>query len=275
MEHDEVLAAYDRQMRRDVRPDAPGVRVERAGAVVRQTAPATGWNGVLWSDLPETGAGEVEAAIARQVRHYAALGLAFEWKLYAHDRPRDLGRRLIAAGFTPEPAETLMVAETAAVVRATDRAAAPAEGSAGEGCLPGGVRLVPVTDAAGVELMAEVHEQAFGTGRDAIRHRLLALLAQEPGTVAAVVALAGGRPVSAARMELPPGTDFAGLWGGGTVPGHRGRGLYRALVGFRARLAAERGYRYLHVDASEQSRPILLRLGFAPLSTTTPYLFTP
>lgn len=40
----------------------------------------------------------------------------------------------------------------------------------------------------------------------------------------------------------------------------------------RARIAAELGYRYLQVDATDQSRPILQRLGFAALSTTTPYL---
>ncbi|MFI7444567.1 GNAT family N-acetyltransferase [Nonomuraea indica] len=274
MEHDEVLAAYDRQMRRDARPDGPGARVERAGRVVRQTGGAGDWNGVLWSDLREADAEEVEAVIAAQVRHYAARGLAFEWKLYSHDHPRDLGRRLLAAGFEPEPAETLMVAETAAVVRAL---AGPA------GRPPGDARLVPVTDAAGVELLAEVHEQAFGTSRDAIRRRLLALLADGTGGAqadgaggaVAVVAVVGGRPVSAARMETRPGTDFAGLWGGGTVPDQRGRGLYRALLGFRARIAAERGHRYLQVDASEDSRPILHRLGFTALSTTTPYHFTP
>jgi hypothetical protein len=39
--------------------------------------------------------------------------------------------------------------------------------------------------------------------------------------------------------------------------------------------AAARGYRYLQVDASDDSRPILERLGFVALATTTPYLFRP
>lgn len=77
------------------------------------------------------------------------------------------------------------------------------------------------------------------------------------------------------RTKLPPGGRFAGLWGGGTVPEWRGRGLYRALVARRARVAAERGYRYLRVDASDMSRPILARLGFTQLSTTTPYVHEP
>ncbi|MEV8341540.1 GNAT family N-acetyltransferase [Streptomyces niveus] len=268
MDTEDVRALFDRQMRREAPADGPGVVVERVGAVVRQTATAGGpgavaaaaggWNGVLWSDLDAQSA---DAAIADQKRHFTSLGLEFEWKVYSHDRPHDLARRLVAAGFTPEPPETLMIAEAAAL--------------SDELTLPEGVRLIAVTDAAGVELMAEVHEQAFGTDRSRTRERLLAQLAAAPGDVAAAVALAGDLPVSAARMELPPGTDFAGLWGGGTIPAWRGRGLYRALVAFRTRLAAERGYRYMQVDASSQSRPILRRLGFEELSTTTPYVFTP
>ncbi|WP_330177244.1 GNAT family N-acetyltransferase [Streptomyces sp. NBC_01498] len=264
MDTEDVRARFDRQMRREAPADGPGAVVERVGAVVRQTvggpgaAPEGGWNGVLWSALD---ADSADAAIAGQIRHFASLGLEFEWKLYSYDGPADLAGRLLAAGFTPEPPETLMIAETA--------------GLPGHVPLPDGVRLVAVTDAAGVELMAEVHERAFGEDRAHTRERLLGQLAAAPGSVAAVVALAGDTPVSAARMELPPGTDFAGLWGGGTVPGWRGRGLYRALVAFRTRLAAERGYRYLQVDASRESRPILRRLGFAELATTTPYVRAP
>jgi hypothetical protein len=51
--------------------------------------------------------------------------------------------------------------------------------------------------------------------------------------------------------------------------------VYRALVAHRARLAAERGFRYLQVDATPYSRPILARLGFAQLTTTTPYVRRP
>jgi hypothetical protein len=48
--------------------------------------------------------------------------------------------------------------------------------------------------------------------------------------------------------------------------------VFRALVAHRAAIAAARGFRYLTVDASDDSRPILLRLGFVELATTTPYM---
>jgi hypothetical protein len=47
------------------------------------------------------------------------------------------------------------------------------------------------------------------------------------------------------------------------------------LVSYRARLADSRGHTLLQVDASDDSRPILQRLGFVPLTTTTPYVFRP
>lgn len=258
MDHAGILALYDRDMREGAQPDSPDARVERIGRVVRQISSAGGWNGVVWSDLDGASA---DAAIAGQITHFTRLGREFEWKLYGHDLPVDLGARLKSAGFTAQPEETLMIGEVAGLTLDAEP--------------PEGVRLLPVTDAQGVGLVAEVHEKAFGTDSSRMRHQLLARLAADPDTVVAVVALAGDTPVSAARMELVPGTRFAGLWGGGTVEAWRGRGIYRALVAHRARAALHRGYRYLQVDAMSASRPILERLGFTPLTTTTPYVYVP
>ena len=74
---------------------------------------------------------------------------------------------------------------------------------------------------------------------------------------------------------LRDGTEFASLWGGSTLEAYRGRGIYRALVARRAALARDAGSAYLQVDASDMSRPILERLGFVALTTTTPYVFEP
>jgi GNAT superfamily N-acetyltransferase len=76
-------------------------------------------------------------------------------------------------------------------------------------------------------------------------------------------------------VRFVQGTDFATLWGGSTLPDWRGRGIYRAIVAYRANLAAQRGFRYLQVDASADSRPILERLGFITVTTTTPFVWTP
>ncbi|MYW66940.1 GNAT family N-acetyltransferase [Streptomyces sp. SID8379] len=255
MDHEKVLALFDRQMRLEAGPEEPGARVERVGGVVRHVGPPGGWNAVLWSGLDEHTA---DAAIAEQVRLFRELGVEAEWKTYSHDLPADLPARLVAAGFVAEDPETLLVAETARL---------PLDSAP-----PVGIRLLPVTEEAHIALMEDVHERAFDNDRTVIGHQVRQQLAHDPGTVPAVIALHGDEPVSAARLELNPGTDFASLWGGGTVPEWRGRGIYRALVAFRARIAAERGFSYVQVDATEYSRPILQRLGFEALGTTTPYV---
>ncbi|HEU4407022.1 MAG TPA: GNAT family N-acetyltransferase [Polyangiaceae bacterium] len=254
-----LLAAFDEQMRKNAPGDGTGATVERSGRVVRYLSPdPAGWSAIIWSDLDEASA---DGAIDEQVRFFAGRGQAFEWKHYAHDRPADLPARLLAAGFEPGDEEALMVAE----VSRLDLGAA----------LPPDLRLARVRDAAGVDLVVRAHEEVFGVEHGWLRQAMLAQLERAPDAMAAFVALAGEAPVCSGRVEFHPGADFASLWGGGTLPAFRGRGVYRALVAARARLAAERGVRYLQVDASPESRPILERLGFRRLSSTTPYLRAP
>ena len=256
-----VLSEYDAQVRRGLHSDGSSALGERVGPVVRWSmAGGAGWSGVVWSDLES---GSADAVIAEQVAYFAGRGEQFEWKLYSYDRPPDLGDRLTAAGFIAEDAEALVVADA--------RQIAGHEGAGG--VLPDDVRLVQVTDETGVELMIDVADRVFGPDPK-LRRSLMEQLRNSPEFNVLVLAMAGGTPVCSARVSFDS-TDFAGLWGGGTLPEWRGRGIYRAMVGYRARLAAARGYRYLQVDASPQSRPILERLGFTCLAMTTPYVWTP
>ena len=256
---DRALADYEAQIRRSTRAHEPGARAEADGAVIRFVPPVgQGEGAITWSGLDEATA---EAAIAAQVAFFAARRQPFEWKLYDYDRPADLGQRLVAAGFEPEDTEVLMVA-------ATDQAVTDVP-------LPDGVTVREVTGAAGLAQLFEVHELAFDNDGTRLRQALEAQVAQAPESLGMVIAFAGHEPVSAARIEFPAGSDFAGLWGGGTAPQWRGKGLYRALVARRAKMAADRGYRYLQVDALPTSQPILTRLGFAALARTTPYIWEP
>lgn len=263
MDQDAVLGAFNKQIRQHVGPGGAGEVVEREDHVVRVIA--DGWGGVTWSDLDPAGA---DAVIAAQAARFAQLGRSWEWKHYSYDRPADLSERLVAAGLTAEPAETLLVAEIADLVLEVPP--------------PPGVELVPVVDEAGVDAFVQVHRDVFGgdaadpdvaAGRaSAVGRTLLAALAEEIPSNLAVIAWAGGTAVGAGRVELQPGTDFASIWGGGTLPAWRGRGVFRAVVAHRAALARARGFRYLQVDAMPASRPILERLGFVELATTTPFV---
>ncbi len=166
-----------------------------------------------------------------------------EWKYYSHDLPADLPERLVAAGLVPEDEETVLVAEAESI---------PAP-------------LADVELREEPEAFAELAERVFGRSHGG----------GLPEHSVAIVAVVDGVPVSGGRVDLEPGVDFAGMFGGVTLPKFRGRGLYRATVARRAELAREAGFPYLYVDALPTSRPILERLGFVAITTTTPFTFPP
>jgi hypothetical protein len=214
----------------------------------------------------------LDALIARQRDFFAARGETFEWKTYGHDAPADLTDRLRAAGFVPEDVETV-------VVGAVDRLAVPV-------VVPPGVVLREVTSGRDLERIAAMETAVWGTDRGHLAGRLAAELAANPDGLTIVVAEAGGEVVAGSEVEAVGEVvaagwirfgprRFASLWGGSTLAEWRRRGIYRALVAYRARLAAERGYEYLQVDASENSRPVLERLGMSAITTTTPYIWKP
>ncbi len=246
----QVLAAFDAQLRRHPELDASQWQVERDDRVIRCIGDA--WTGVAWCDLDE---GSADAVIAAQVARFAELARAWEWKHYSYDQPPDLADRLIASGFTRQPDEALLVAEIEDLVLDVPP--------------PADVELREVVDEHGVAALVSVHDQVFGGDHSAMGRALLTAVAHRAAT--AVVAFAGPTPISAGRMEFHDGTDFASLWGGGTLPAWRGRGVFRSLVAHRAARASARGARYLQVDASPDSRPILRRLGFVELAVTTPF----
>jgi GNAT superfamily N-acetyltransferase len=260
MERSLLLRRFDDQLRRRAIPADPLIRVERDEQLVLWIGDADGgvWSGVIWSGLDTTTAG---AAIERAIARYASDGLPFEWKLYGHDQPADLRERLLAAGLTPGEEETVLVADLSDI--------------APDATPPAGMDTEVICDGDGVRALVELHERVFGGDHEQIGQALLRALDREPLTAVGVLCTVDGVPVSAARVEFDEGSEFATIWGGCTLPDWRGRGAYRALVGLRAQLARERGYRYLEVDALPTSRPILERLGFVPLTTTTPLTGVP
>lgn len=248
----DVLALYEREMRRDPVPD-PGSRVERDGTVVRVVGPEIC---VLFSRLDATNARRVVADQANLIRRS---GVDAEWKVFGYDEPENLEAILAAEGFVADEPETLVVFDLERAVPGATSAP--------------GVALRQVSDEAGIQDAVRANESAFGA-RELDLVGLYTRVARDPNQ-ALFVAYADGIPAASARVEMTPGRSFAGLWGGGTDPAYRHRGIYRALVAARASLARNRGYRYLTVDARETSRPILERLGFVALTTTRAWKLNP
>jgi GNAT superfamily N-acetyltransferase len=257
-----LLRLYDDQLRAHVHDRQPaGLTIERDGPALRMTGFGPGgW--VLYRDLGGLEGDELDAFIRRQISVFEERGMAFEWKLHGHDLPPDLPERLRAAGFVPEEQETLLVA--------------PLERLALDAAPPPGVDVREVEGPADYDRIAALEAAVWG---DDASVGWIEGLAEEqradPEGTRVFLALAGDIAVSAGWIRFPSDTAFGTLWGGATRKEWRGRGIYRSLVAARARLAAERGRRYLQVDASDDSRPILERLGFIVIGTTTPYVWTP
>lgn len=257
----ELLARYDAQLRDHVPEQLPkGVRVERDGPLLRYLGFKPG-GFVGYRDLGGLEGAQVDELIARQVRIFAERGERFEWKLHGHDRPADLPERLRAAGFVPEDVETVVIAPVAKV--------------AGEPRLPEGVSLREAIDRTDFERIAVMEQVVWQDDQGWLAESLEAERAVDPTALTVVVAEASPEIVCAAWVRFEQGTDFATLWGGATLPAWRRRGIYRATVAYRAKLAAERGVHFIQVDASDESRPILERLGFVAVTTTTPFVWSP
>jgi GNAT superfamily N-acetyltransferase len=259
----ELLAVYDAQVRDRVPDPLPrGVTVERDGPLLRFFGLA-GRGFVVYRDLGGLEGADLDELITRQVRVFAERGERFEWKLHGHDRPEDLSQRLLAAGFVPEETETIVIAPVADI--------------AGEVRLPEGVSLREVTSRVDFERIAALEQAVWGDEdqQSWLVDMLESERAVDADALTIVVAEAGATVVCAAWIRFERGTEFATLWGGATLPKWRRRGIYRATVAYRAMLAAVRGFRYLETDASDESRPILERLGFTAVTTTTPYVWSP
>jgi GNAT superfamily N-acetyltransferase len=251
-----ILALYDRTMRRDPVPLPPGYRLVREGGLTAIVGPSPADqddNTVIYAKPdPAT----VDAIIASAIACFAGLGHGFEWKLYRHDNPNGaLAAGLVARGFVAGETETLMALD----LGETDMAPASAAD----------VRRLE-TPAQLADIVAVQDEVGGGDHRDLIEG-LAAEWRALPDRLAIYVARVDSRPACTGWIRFHPGRDFADLWGGATLPHHRGRGLYRALVAARAAEARRRGVSYLTVDAGPASRPILARLGFEALDTITSY----
>jgi len=256
----QLLDAYDAQLRAHVHDRLPAsIRIERDGPLVR-TVGFGDHSFVEYRDLDGLDGDELDALIARQVQVFAERGKPFEWKLHGHDRPADLPDRLRAAGLVPEDMETVLIGRVDAV--------------AAEPSLPDGVVIREVREREDFARITQLEESVWDED-----HGWVDALAEEraadPDGLRIFIAEAGDLTVCAGWVRFPSDTDFVTLWGGATLQAWRGRGIYRALVAQRATLAAERGRRYIEVDASDDSRPILERLGFIAVTTTTPYVWSP
>jgi len=253
-----LLQIYDTQLRERAEV-VTAIRRERHGPL--WWAEYGGGHGfVTYGPLGPLPAAEVSELVASTVAHFTADAAiaTVEWKSRGHDPLPELDGLLRSSGFVAGEQESVMLGEARLL--------------ASERPLPAGVTLRRITSRHDIESMAALADEVFGSTTPAARIDEIVRRAS-PGVdeIEVWVAEAGGRMISAGRLDPVPGTDVAGIWGGGTLPQWRGQGIYRALLAARARSALRRGFTILHSDSTDYSRPILQRSGFVRVTTTTPY----
>ncbi len=243
MNDQDILALYDRALRRDV--EYPDMRREAFPDLVR-LVDLTGRQGaVIYSQLDEQSA---DATIEEQIAYFEGIRQDFEWKVFGYDHPPDLVARLKARGFEIDEEEALLIYDL--------------DHAAPEMLAPVTHDIRQLTEPEQVAPAIAVLEQVWNGSKDWLAERLSTDLRERPETLRLYTAYADGKPVSAAWMYVNPGTPFAGLWGGSTLEGYRGRGLYSALLATRVQEARRLGVRFLTIDASPMSRPIVQKHGF-------------
>jgi GNAT superfamily N-acetyltransferase len=193
---------------------------------------------------------EIESKVNSTCDSYEAMQVPFRWVLTPHSRPLDTARLLERRGLQ-------LLYEATAMIQSVDLAISPIH-SALE------VRDVELAQA---DLYVDTFMRCWELPiemkvefRDGVIHGL-----KDSGKkFRPYVAFSDDEPIgTAALLILPSGAYLAA----GTVrKDYRGRGIYRALLSHRARVAKSLGLGQLLIHAKNHTAaPICRRLGFEPI----------
>ena len=260
MQRQEILALYDCELRLNAPLPGATFRYERTATILRLIGPSAAAhdNCVVFSRLDAAGA---DAAIAGEVGHFASLDHAFEWKLHGHDEPADLAERLLRHGFAAEPPETIVVRDLA-----DEPPRPPATLS---------IEIRRIGEPSELSALVALQDEVWGDDHTWYGQALARELAADAAQIEILVACAQARPVATSLMRLHRGTLFGSLWGAATLPAFQRRGLYTALVERHVMTARAAGARLLTVDANDNSRPVLERVGFRSLVGVQGFVWRP
>ncbi len=232
--------------------DAPGVRGYSTD---------TTWayfNTVVADGLTAAAADE---AIDAAIRHFHGMGKAVSWIVGPTSTPEDLAERLERAGF---------VADEAIAGMARVDLTPPST--------RGGDLVVRAVTAE--QMVAHAHVVRDGFGMPAgILDLLKTYWLNVPPSFRTSSYLAfdrDGTAVAYADLVFVPGTSVALLGGAATLPEHRGRGAYTALVAARLADAERAGAEAVIIQANRAtSAPIAAKLGFEEIASFRRWVRTP
>ena len=193
---------------------------------------------------------------------FSAEGKGLTWVVGPISSPRDLGARLLAAGF-------VKWADIAGMVL-TDLDS-PIQGNP-EIC----IRRASRRD---LEVAAQVMTGGFHIPEEVTRLFMEARLSGSTHPRSDIyMAFLGDRdtPVGCASLDYVPDTPIARLGGSVTLKEHRGKGVYTSLVAQRVADAAAEGMEAIVIQSARvSSEPICRKLGFREICDMAMYSWTP
>ncbi|MFE8699456.1 GNAT family N-acetyltransferase [Cytobacillus sp. FJAT-54145] len=251
MERKIMLNIFTKELRKDIH--YPGWKREETPYTVRHISEHNEHGFVLFSNLNKQ---NIHSVIQDELNFFNSINQPFEWKVFDYDQPENLIEALTEYGFEVENKEALMVLDIEESTELLSYEFSP--------------NIFQITDEKGIRDLMELEGKIWKTDHQELGDRLIRDLKANDGNLYIYASYVDGKAVSGAWMYLERGTSFGSLWGGSTLPEFRGKGLYTSLIAIRAQKARELGYRFLTVDASPMSQPILENKGFKCLAYSTP-----
>jgi GNAT superfamily N-acetyltransferase len=246
----QALIDFANQHRQEAAPGIEIIATRRYRAAIQPDFPIAGPNSVGWIRCE---AGEAPEVISEARAIFASRHLPFMWTVDPDVQPTDFAQQLARHGAHPDPhgAEAqVMVMSIDATVNAP-----PIEGLEIRDALAD-LETFRMANQAAVEANLPIDSPESIAMQE---RRRLNFRAQ--GNRHLLLATVDGEPAGSAGIGVfPPAAAI--LQGGAVRPKFRGRGIYRALVAARQKIAREAGVDGLTVWGGDMSAPILAGLGF-------------
>ncbi len=243
LDKQDLLLLFDKELRRELQ--SPGYQREETEYLVRHVSMHGDRGFIIHSNLNEDNA---RVVIQEELNYFNRLGVGFEWKVYSYDKPEHLKEILEEENFNIEPRETLMVLEIKDLQPHSH--------------WDEQTYIKEIEDEKGIREIISLLDIIWEESHEELGDRLWRDKQIDPDSLYLYGIYDDAKIVSAAWMYFEKNSSFASLWGGSTLPNYRSKGYYSSLLSVRAKKAVEMGYRFLTVDASHMSRPILEKHGF-------------
>lgn len=215
---------------------------------------------VRWSEA------EAEAKIGEIIGWHQQRQVGFQWLVSPYDRPKDLGQRLLAQGFSLAGTMVAM-----AKLGLTDFDQIPSNPHVT-------VQRLDSDDETQIETRLAIVARCFRWTPTQVARRRFEFFARARNPVFRerefnFLAYQDGVPVAEARLLLQAGVAYLG--GASTLPAYRNQRIYSTLLRCRLAEAQARGYQVAAIHAEPMSYRVVKRYGFQEYDHTQIYVWMP